>query len=80
MVPAAAHRQARHAHVCAAGGPRPAAETSRAQASTCHAGNERFFALLRNFQSTQGSAQQESPWAEIHMEGFCFQDCRIFWT
>ena len=42
VVPAAAQRQTRHAHVCAAGGPRPAAEASRAQASTCHAGNERI--------------------------------------
>lgn len=61
-----------HAHTCAAGGPLPAAETSRAQASTCHAGNAASepgtrlippaTALLRNFQSTHtGFAWQESP-------------------
>ena len=48
MVPAAAQRQTRHAHVCTAGGPRPAAEASRAQASTCHAGSERILQAGRS--------------------------------
>lgn len=40
----------------------------------------RLLLWLQLSSKRSGLAQQESPKAEIHIEGFCFQGCRIFWT